>query len=114
MAASMPARLFEFRSESLSDLLLRQDNPLLVCFGTDWCAPCKRLERVLLELVPNWAETLHVGKVNVEDEPELARRFEVVKSPTLCLFQDGEMVARHQGFRDRDGVLEMLAALQSK
>lgn len=82
--------------------------PLLVHFGTDWCAPCKRLERVLTELMETWGDGVRVAKVNVEDEPAAAEAFEVTKNPTLCLFRDGQLVERKVGFRDHSAVLELL------
>ncbi len=83
--------------------LLAESEPLLLHFGTDWCTPCKRLERVLLGLVEE-LET-RVAKVNVEDYPEIAKQFSVTKNPTLCLVKEGEVADRHEGFLDPDGVL---------
>ena len=95
-------RLIECTPSNLTNLLDESD-ALLLHFGTDWCTPCKRLERVLLEL----SDTLdaRVAKVNVEDHPEIAKQFSVTKNPTLCLVKEGDVAARHEGFLEPEGVL---------
>lgn len=93
----MQARLREFNSATLQEAMSLSASPLLVHFGTDWCAPCKKLERMLLELSSEWGESVLIGKVNVEDEPELARAHLVSRNPTLCLFRAGVLVARQEG-----------------
>lgn len=95
-------RLKECDSARLRQLLSSPE-PLLLHFGTDWCAPCKRLERVLLDVY----ETLSVrmAKVNVEDFPEIAQEHSVTRNPTLCLFQESKLKARHEGFLSAEEVL---------
>jgi thioredoxin 1 len=86
--------------------LLAESEPLLLHFGTDWCTPCKRLERVLLGL--NEAIAVRVAKVNVEDHPEIAKQFSVTKNPTLCVVKEGEVAGRHEGFLEAEGVLALV------
>ena len=74
-------RLKECDPQSLAELLAVPD-PLLLHFGTDWCTPCKRLEKVLLSVHESLPARL--AKVNVEDHPEIAQDLSVTKNPTLC------------------------------
>ncbi len=104
----MAMRIPEFTGACIEQALKETTGPLLVHFGTDWCAPCKRLERVLSELMPDWGDGVRVGKINVEDEPETARAFQVTKNPTLCLFRDGQLVERREGYRDHSAVRELV------
>ncbi len=92
-------RLQELSDSDLSELL-RSESITLIQFGTDWCAPCKRQERVLLDAASHWEGKIVLGKVNVEDWPDCARAHQVHRNPTLCLFRSGELLARHEGFLD--------------
>ena len=100
-------RLKECTSQNI-DELVGQVGDLLLHFGTDWCTPSKRLERVLVELLKDNRLGVAVAKINVEDEPELASRFGVSKNPTLCLTSNGEVKVRREGFADADTVLALV------
>ena len=69
----------------------------LVDFWATWCGPCMMLSPIVEEL----AETHKVGKVNVDEEPELARQFGIVSIPTLILFENGEAVRQSMGYRPK-------------
>ncbi len=101
-------RLREFTSLTFQEAVSSTAAPLLVHFGTDWCAPCKKLERLLLELAPEWGDSVALGKVNVEDEPDLARTYSVTRNPSLCLFRSGVLVARHEGLTGKPELLELV------
>lgn len=96
----MPSRLREYNAATFAATLESLDLPFLVHFGTDWCAPCRRLERLLLELLGEWGDNVQVGKVNVEDEPDLARAWGVTRNPTVCVFRQGELVGRQEGYAE--------------
>ena len=100
-------RIQEYGTSTLPGLLGDTDR-VLVHFGTDWCGPCKRLERVLLGLVEKEALGAHLAKVNVEDEPELAQLYSVTKNPTLCYFEHGSLVRSREGFASEEVVLTLM------
>lgn len=108
MARKKNLRIRDYSAAKLQDLL--QSSPsVLVHFGTDWCAPCRRLERVLAELLEQTQLSLPVAKINVEDEPDFARTLGVTKNPTLCLFEKGELQRMRLGYADPSEVLAFLA-----
>ena len=73
--------------------VLRSDKPILLDFYADWCGPCKMLSPILHELAEEKSGALKVGKVNVDEQMELAMRFQVSSIPMLVVFKDGKAVA---------------------
>ena len=79
--------------------------PVLVDFWAEWCGPCKVIAPILEELADEQAGKLRVGKLNVDEHPGIARRFEVMSIPTLILFKDGQPAARVTGARGKSQLL---------
>ena len=78
---------------------------VLVDFWASWCGPCMMLAPVLEEIAAEKAGSLTVGKVNVDDEPALARRFGVSSIPTLILMKDGRPVSQTVGYMPKEELL---------
>jgi len=88
--------------------VLRSDKPVLLDFYTDWCGPCKMLAPVLHEIAEENADTLKVGKINVDEQMELAMRFQVSSIPMLVVFKDGKAVAKSVGYRPKAEIAAMV------
>ena len=88
--------------------VLRSDKPVLLDFYADCCGPCKMLAPVLHEIAEENADTLKVGKINVDEQMELAMRFQVSSIPMLVVFKNGKAVAKSVGYRPKAEIAAMV------
>lgn len=94
--------------ENFEEEVLRGDLPVLVDFWATWCGPCRMLAPVIAEIAEAHEGVLKVGKVNVDEQPELATAYRVESIPTIFLFRNGEIAAKAVGFRSRADLESLL------
>ena len=85
------------------------DTAVVVDFWAEWCGPCKMIAPALEEIAGEHKGKITIGKLNVDDNPETARRFEVLSIPTLLVFKGGEPVKRLVGAKGKGQLLQDLA-----
>jgi thioredoxin 1 len=89
--------------------VLKSDKPVLLDFWAEWCGPCKMIAPTLAEIAAEQRGKLVIGKLNVDDNPDTARRFDVMSIPTLLVFKDGQQVKRLVGAKGKGQLLQDLA-----
>ena len=99
--------ILEITRTNFDELVLGIGKPVLLDFWAPWCGPCRQLTPVLEEVAARREDVL-VGKVNVDEEEELARRYRVMSVPTLLTVRDGKEAARAVGLRTREEIEKLL------
>ena len=108
-ARSLTSNHVTLTDQTFDEVIGSSDEPILLDFWAYWCGPCKMVAPVLEEIVDQQEGKLLLGKVNVDDNMELARRFEVMSIPTLILFKDGEPLLRVVGAKGKGQLLQELS-----
>ena len=93
--------------ENFAQEVLQSEKPVLLDFWASWCGPCRMLSPVVDEVAEERTD-VKVGKVNVDEQPELASQFGVMSIPTLLVFEQGKLVNQAVGARPKAGILALL------
>lgn len=99
--------VFEITKENFETEVMQSSEPVLIDFWASWCMPCRMLSPVVDE-VADECRNIRVGKVNVDEQPELAQRFGVMSIPTLVFLKDGKITDTKIGVRPKAEILEMV------
>lgn len=98
----------QLTDQNFEQEVLRADLPVLVDFWASWCGPCRMLAPVIAEIAEEYAGKVKVGKVNVDEQPNLANRYGIASIPTVMLFKNGEVVSTSLGYRPKNELETML------
>ena len=101
---------YRFTKDSFEKEVLESKEPVLIDFYADWCGPCKMMAPVVEKLAETYEGKVKVGKVNSDDEPELAQMFQVMSIPNFVIIKDGKVVDRVIGAVPQQALEEKLDA----
>jgi len=94
-------------NQNFNEEVIQSDKPVLIDFWASWCGPCRMIAPIVEEIAEE-RNDIKVGKINVDDEPELATRFGIMSIPTLVVIKDGEIVNKLVGARPKNQILAMI------
>ncbi len=100
--------VLELTEATFDEEVLKSDKPVLVDFNADWCGPCQMLKPTV-EQIASETDAVKIASVNIDDNDDLAYRYNVSSIPCLVLFKNGEEVKRCVGLRPKPEILKMIA-----
>lgn len=95
----------EFNLENFKKGVLDSEKPVLVDFYADWCGPCNMMAPIIEELASDLQGKARVGKINVDENQDLAMEYNVMSIPTLIIFKEGKEVKRMVGVRSKEELI---------
>ena len=103
----------EFSDSSFKEDVLQSDVPVLVDFWARWCGPCRMIAPVVEELSNENTGTFKIGKVNIDDNPNVAMNYGVSSIPTLMIFKNGQVVERFVGVQPKSRLQQAIDAAKN-
>jgi thioredoxin 1 len=97
-------------TSTFDETVVSSDLPVLVDFWAEWCGPCKAIAPILEEIAGEHGDRVRIAKINVDENPDIARRFDVMSIPTLILFKEGTAEARLVGAKGKHQLVEEISA----
>ena len=107
----MPPNIVTLSDSNFDEEVKSSEEAVLVDFWAEWCGPCKMVAPMLQEIATEQEGHLRIGKLNIDENLETARRFEVMSIPTLILFRDGEPQLRIIGAKGKGQLLQELQSV---
>lgn len=100
--------VLNLKKENFEEEVLKADKKVIVDFYADWCGPCQMMSPVIDEIAEEKADIVKVGKVNVDENQELAMEYGVISIPTIVIINKGEVEKTFVGVRSKSEILEAI------
>lgn len=100
--------VFKITKNNFNQEVINSDKPVLLDFWASWCGPCRMVGPIVEQVAEEKINTAKVGKINVDEEPELAQAFNIMSIPTLVVIKNGKVVQSAVGVKPKQEILSML------
>lgn len=100
--------MINLTNENFEKEVISSKKPILVDFWASWCGPCQMIAPIVEEISNELSERIKVGKLNVDEQPEIAIQYDVMSIPTLILFKDGKVVNTIIGYHSKEEILDFI------
>lgn len=97
--------VLKINSENYEEEVLKADKPVIIDFYADWCGPCRMMSPIIDEIAEEKADSIKVGKVNVDENQDLAMEYGVMSIPTIVIIKNGKVEKTFVGVRDKSEIL---------
>lgn len=104
--------VMELTDSNFPKEVLEAELPVFVEFGASWCGPCQMAEPVVEELAKEYEGKIKVGKLNVDENPQIPQKLGIMSIPTVIIFKNGEELKRLVGFPGKEGYLKLIANIK--
>ncbi len=91
---------------NFEDEVIKENKKVIIDFYADWCGPCKMMSPIIDKIAEELGEKVKVGKINVDENQELAEKFEIMSIPTILIFEDGKIYRSFIGLTDKNEIME--------
>ncbi len=100
--------MINLTNENFEKEVISSKKTILVDFWASWCGPCQMIAPIVEEISNELSERIEVGKLNVDEQPEIAIKYDVMSIPTLILFKDGKVVNTIIGYHSKEEILDFI------
>lgn len=100
--------VLKITKDNFEQEVMNSDTPVLLDFWATWCGPCRMVSPTVEQVAEETVNTAKVGKVNVDEEPELAQAFKIMSIPTLVVMRNGKVVQSTVGVKSKQAILDMI------
>ncbi len=100
--------VLKITKDNFEQEVIQSDKPVLLDFWASWCGPCKMVSPIVDQVAGETGNMAKIGKINIEEEPELAKEFRIMSIPTLVVMKEGKIVQSVIGVQSKQSILSMV------
>ncbi len=100
--------VLKITEENFENEVLNSDRPVIIDFYADWCGPCKMMSPIIDKIAEELGESVKVGKVNSDENMDLAEKYEIMSIPTIMIFKNGNLDKTFTGLTDKSTIMDAI------